>query len=85
MRREWRSGQPIATQHDDAAVPLGARDGIVEKPAQVFRAARDGVRPEDDDVRELPILSTLNRHGQMATVLSDSQTTLIASGFTDEL
>lgn len=43
------------------------------------------MRPEHDNVRELPILGTLDRHGKMAPALPESKAGLIADSFSHEL
>lgn len=85
QRRERWGVEPSLTENDHCAMALGACDPVVKKPTQVLRAACSGVRPKHDDVRKFSVLGPLDRHGEMAALLLQAETRMIAHGFPHKL
>lgn len=64
---------------------LGARNGVVEQPAQMLRAACCGMRPKHNNVWKLAVLDALDCHGEVAPMLPETQTRTVADGRAHEL
>jgi hypothetical protein len=88
MIRERGEGRRVETtmpKNYDRALAYRSRDPVIEKPAQMFRATRRRMGPEDDDVLEFAVLGALYSHREIMPEWSEPEARLISNGLSDEV